>query len=62
MGIRGQTSTYRLGGSGEIVWLLYMDAILIEGRGQVLHGESVPVVLALALGAAKGCVLHFALL
>lgn len=38
MGTGEQTSTLRLGGSGEVVRLLHIDAILAEGRGQVLHG------------------------
>lgn len=43
--MRRQTSTHRLGGSGEIVRLLHIDAILAEGRSQVLHGKSVLAVL-----------------
>lgn len=45
MGTRGQTSTFRLDGSGEVVRLLYIDAILAEGWSQVLHGKSVLAVL-----------------
>lgn len=33
-----ETSTFRLVGLGEVVRLLHIDAILAEGRGQVLHG------------------------
>lgn len=34
----GKSSTFRLGGSGEIVRFLHIDPILAEGRGQILHG------------------------
>lgn len=37
-GTRGKISTFRLDGSGEVMRLLHIDAILAEGRGQVLHG------------------------
>lgn len=37
MGTEEKTNTTGLGGSGEVVRLLHIDAIFTEGRGQVLH-------------------------
>ena len=54
----GDMGTFRLGGSGEVLWLFYIDVILTEGRDQVLHGQRVLVVPSLASGDARACALQ----
>ena len=38
MGTEEKTNKSGLGGSGEVVCLVHIDAIFPEGRDQVLHG------------------------